>query len=118
MPPPTLEEMAQLGLGPKSDEKAIQITTKIRPEIAYAIDRIIERRVYNIKSRHEFFRLALMNLASELEHEIQQGHVRTLLHRLESQRRLVGELQQMKNVTEMVLATSKAVRLFLMYENR
>lgn len=117
MPPPTLEELAQLGLRPKSDEKSVPVSTKVRPDMVYAMDRILERRLYNMKSRHDFYRLAMMNLIVAMEDEIQQDHVKTLVRRMEDQRRLVGELQQMRHVTEMVYATRKAVALFIQYDN-
>src|SRR5438034_596098 len=121
IPPPTLLEMASL-LGPgaaaKSEEKSVQLTTKVRPEIAYALDRILEKRVYGLKNRHEAFRLAVMNLVAQLVEEVQQGHVKTLIHRLERQRALHGELLQIRNIAQMVQATREVVRLFLSYSNR
>lgn len=116
--PPTVAELAEYLGSPKSEEKAIKVGTTLRPELVFAIDRIIEKRIYNLHSRYDFLRLATMNLAVQLVDEIQQKHVKTSLFRLEEQRRVVAELLQMKHVAEMVEATKKAVELFLSYGNR
>lgn len=115
--PPTLPVFASLMDGSKSDEKAVQMTTKVRPEVAYAIDRILEKRVYHLKNRHEFFRLAVMNLVSQCLEEL-PDHVKTLVYRLNRQRALHGELLQNRHVAEMVTMTRETVKLFLSYDNR
>lgn len=116
--PPTLQEMSQLGIKAPPDEKAISISTKVRPVVAYAIDRILEKRIYSLKDRQAFFRLALMNLISQLEHEITEGSVRVAFRRLEEQRRALAELVQMRHMADMITITQKVVKLFLSYGAR
>jgi hypothetical protein len=76
----------------------------------YAIDRLIERRVYKMKSRQEFYRTALMNLVFELIGEVQQQQVQSLIYRLHEQRRTVAELTFTKDVEEMAQLTRLAAR--------
>ncbi len=120
VPPFSPQEMARIAgtQGPKSEEKAIRLTTVVQPELVYAMDRILEKRVYKLKSRHDFVRLAVMNLITQCVEEIQQEHVKTLVARLEQQRRLAAELIQMKDTTSMVVATKRTVDLFLSFNNR
>lgn len=108
-PPPTIDELAQFGIQLKSDEKAVAIGTKVAPEIVYAIDRLIERKVYKIKSRHDFIRLAVMNLVATLEGEIQSEYVQTLVRRMEEHRRMAAELHRLKDVAQMVASTRQVV---------
>lgn len=108
-PLPTTEELALLGVQIKSADKAIAIGTKVQPEVVYAIDRLIEQRVYKIKSRHDFIRLAVMNLVATLEGEIQSEYVQALVRRLEDQRRMAAELHRLKDVVQMVASTRQVV---------
>lgn len=121
IPPPLPDELRRLGVFPaadgepmshrlKSDEKAVQIQARVPPAILYAVDRLIESRAYNIRSRQEFFRTALANLAVEMADEVQQGHVRLLVRRLEEQRRMVAELRLVNDADEMADLTRKAAK--------
>lgn len=121
-PPPTLAELAKLSkIKPrdvKADEKAVQVTTQIPPEIAYAMDRILEKRIYRLKSRHDFGRLAYANLVTQCIDEVQQQHVRALVFRVNQMRSLLGELRQFDDIASMAATTKEVVRKFLNYANR
>lgn len=116
--PPGQEEMAQLGIKPESDEKAVSVSTKIRPALLYVIDRIIERRVYTHKSRQDVFRAALQNYVEDLEEEIQDDNLTTLLHRLTMQRRLYAQVLQMSAAAEMLALVKKNVQIWVLWGNR
>lgn len=120
MPMPTTDQLVREGIppGPKSDEKSVRVATNVHPVIAFSMDRLIERKVYNITSRQEYFRLALQNLTVLLEEEMQQGHVRSLVLRLERQRQLYGELKQLRHIMEMVELTRRVVQTHLQSDNR
>lgn len=116
--PPTLEDLSQLGIKAPADEKAIPIQTKVRPAISYAVDRILEKKIYNMKSRQDFFRLALMNLVATLEYEISEESVRLSVRRIEEQRRALAEITQLRHVADMVALTQKVVKYYLSYGER
>lgn len=112
-PLPTPEELAVAGLAPKSGETTVPLSTRVAPALVFAIDRLIERRVLNIKGRQEFYRLALMNLVHQFVDEIQQEHVKQLVWRLQQIRTFYGEIQQVKHAYEALELTRKLVRMLL-----
>lgn len=111
--PPTPEDLVKLGVQVKSGDVAVTVSTKVKPEIVYAIDRLIEQRVYKMKTRQEFFRLAMMNLIAILEYEIQSDAVQDIVHRLEVERQMVGELHRRRDALSMIALTKRAVDDFL-----
>lgn len=117
IPPPTLDELAALGIKPEDAEKNIKVSTSVRPSIVLLIDRIIERRAHNFKSRQEVFRTALMNMVSMLQEDLQSDHLSTLVRRLESEREMWGQLMQFNHAIEMLSLVRRNVQTWIQYGN-
>lgn len=121
VPPPTPQEWAAISgkrTAPSAHEKAVQITTKVMPELVYIMDRLIEKRVYKCKSRHDFMRLAIQNLVTSMVDEIQQGYLSPVVYRMEQMTRTAMELEIVSDVQKMIVATQRVVAHFLDMEDR
>lgn len=99
-------------------DKAISVGTRLPPAVLYAIDRLIERRVYNFRSRQELLRAAVTQYVCELADLLQQDMVRLSIWRLNQARRLVAEIEMLGGVEEMIALTRKSARRLIEYGNR
>ena len=115
LPELTQEELKQVGFpsGGDEEEATVHIATTVRPSLVYTIDRLIERRVYGFKSRQQFFRTALVVLAQQTAHAIQDEAVQLLMKRLENQRGRLRQWLLIRDANQMVVTTTKTVRLML-----
>jgi hypothetical protein len=117
MPVRLADELRALGIFPSTGptdltepSKAVQVTTRVDPSYLYAIDRLIERRVLDFKSRQEFFRTAIANYVSELADLIQQGAVKLSIRRLYEVRRIVAETERINHTEEITAGARRAAR--------
>jgi hypothetical protein len=120
-PYPLADDLRRMGVFPVQSRpvsldnpgEAVHVQTRIPPVILFAIDRIVERRLWSFKSRTEVFRTAVVNFVHHMADLIQQDQVGLAVWRLNQQRQTLAELERLNNFEEMVACTRKVARKFL-----
>lgn len=128
MPVRLADELRSLGVFPSNNsgdgrflgepEKAISVGTRLPPAVLYAVDRLIERRAYNFRSRQELFRAAITQYVCELADLIQQDMLQLTIWRLNQMRRSVAEVEMLNGVEEMIAGSRKVAKRLIEYGNR
>lgn len=120
VPLPSPEELKRLGiystggsLLPSDEEGSIQIGTRAPKAIVFAMDRLVERRVSKITNRSEFVRTAVVNLVLQLSEELESGHLKMTVKRLEMQRRAAAEAMLLHDIADMAATTRRVATLYV-----